>query len=907
MEPSSLFNAENLSFLDEQYRQWLESPEQLSEDWQQLFTQTEGVIFEQGAAEGNVSSSVVKKQIAVTLLTKMIRDKGHHNAQIDPLGLQVVKPLQQLNLQEWGLETADLQQNFYVPFAGQQVNMPLNQILSLYQQAWCGSTGYEVTHLEDDQEVDWLLKRIEQASPADFKQDQKLTHLEHLTRAETLERYLHTRFVGQKRFSLEGGESTIPGIHALIDQLSKHGAEELVIGMAHRGRLNVLVNVLGKSPALLCEEFEGKQPKAPGSGDVKYHLGYSRNIDTPHGSMHLSLTCNPSHLEIVNPVVQGQVRARQDNRGDIAREQVASLLIHGDSALGGLGVNQTTFALAETRGYSTGGTIHLVINNQVGFTTSHPQDMRSTRYCTDVAKGAGMPVLHVNGNDVEAVCNAMALAADWRQTFHKDIIIDLVCFRKHGHNESDEPRLTQPQMYKAVDNHPGVRSLYADKLVQQQVLTSEQSSEMVESTRQWLDSPASESAPKSATHRWSNDWSVFDQTNWCPISGTQITRERIAKLGDVLSTAPDGFTVHPTVKRQLAQRKAMSLGEQPVDWGMAEALAWGSLVEDGHPVRLSGEDAGRGTFSHRHAVLHDQQKQERYIPLQNISPSQETFEVIDSVLNEEAILALEYGYSISSPKALTIWEAQFGDFANGAQIAIDQFICSGETKWQRGRGLTVMLPHGYDGQGPEHSSARPERWLQLCAENNMQVVMPSESSQMFHLLRGQVTRSTRKPLIIMMSKRLLRAKAAMSDLTRFTDNTFLPVIADPLNQPANQIEQAIVCSGQVYYDAVAERQKRGLEDRVAIIRLEQLYPFPAEELSSQLEQLTNCKHLVWLQEEPENQGAWRQIHHNLVSITEGRNWSYAGRPAAAAPATGYGSVHRQELENLLDEAFASIS
>ncbi|RLM09843.1 2-oxoglutarate dehydrogenase E1 component [Gibbsiella quercinecans] len=899
---AALFNGENAGFLDQQYRRWLDAPEQFAEDWQQLFAQTESAnpLGSNAAAQQPVCASALKKQIAVTLLTQAIRHKGHLHARLDPLGLQPVPQIRQLNPQSWGLEAADTQQAFDVTFGGQQANMQLHQILSLYQTAWCGTTGYEVMHLEDAGEIDWLMSRIEQSAPAAATAPEKLARLELLTRAEALERYLHTRYVGQKRFSLEGGESTIPAIHALIAQLSRLGVEELVIGMAHRGRLNVLVNVMGKSPALLYAEFEGKQPQLPGSGDVKYHLGYARNIETAHGAMHLSLACNPSHLEIVNPVVQGQVRARQDRRSDAARQQVAALLIHGDSALGGLGVNQTTFTLAATRGYTTGGTVHLVINNQIGFTTSQPQDMRSFRYCTDIAKGAGMPVLHVNGDDVDAVCRAMNLAAEWRQTFHKDIAIDLVCFRRHGHNESDEPRLTQPQMYQAVDSHPGVRSRYADKLVQQGVLSQQQAVAMVAAAREWLDNPAAENRQQDTSHRWD----TFDQHGWRPITGTQVSRERIAGWGDTLSCVPPGFTVHPTVKRQLAQRRAMSLGEQPVDWGMAEALAWASLVEEGHRVRLSGEDAGRGTFSHRHAVLHDQQQAGSYIPLQHISPQQAAFEVIDSVLNEEALLAWEYGYSTSAPDALTIWEAQFGDFANGAQVAIDQFVCSGETKWQRYSGLTLILPHGYDGQGPEHSSARPERWLQLCAENNMQVVMPSESSQMFHLLRGQVTRPMRKPLIILMSKRLLRAKAAMSELARFTDDSFRPVIGDPLNLPAKQIRQVILCSGQVYYDALDARQQRGLDDSVAIIRLEQLYPFPTEALAALLAPLRHCQHWVWLQEEPENQGAWRQIHHHLVALSPGGRWRYAGRPAAAAPATGYGAVHRQQITDFLNDAFA---
>lgn len=898
---AALFNGDNAGFLEQQYRLWLDSPDQLPGDWQQLFAQTEraGHPCSGTVAEQSVSALALKKQIAVTLLTRTMRDKGHLQARLDPLEQGAGGEIPELSPQFWGLDTGDMQQAFQVAFGDQQQSMTLGEALTLYRAAWCGTTGYEVMHLEDAQEIAWLLKRIERSALPEETPEQKLSRLEHLTRAETLERYLHTRYVGQKRFSLEGGESTIPALHTLIERMSDQGVEELVIGMAHRGRLNVLVNVMGKSPALLYAEFEGRQPQIAGSGDVKYHLGYAREMATPHGTVHLSLACNPSHLEIVNPVVQGQVRARQDRRSDVGRHQVAALLIHGDSALGGLGVNQTTFALSATRGYATGGTVHLVINNQIGFTTSHPGDMRSSRYCTDVARGVGMPILHVNGDDVDAVCRAMTLAADWRNRFHKDIAVDLVCFRKHGHNESDEPRLTQPQMYQAIDSHPGVRSRYVDSLVRQGLITEEKAAAMVEATRQWLDNPGVESGQQDTGHCLSRDGNVVPET--------QVSRERIASWGTALSGVPPEFTPHPAVARLLTQRRAMSLGEQPIDWGMAEALAWASLVEEGHRVRLSGEDAGRGTFSHRHAVLHNQQQAGVYIPLQHISPVQATFEVIDSVLNEEAMLAWEYGYSTGAPDALTIWEAQFGDFANGAQVAIDQFVASGETKWQRNSGLTVILPHGYDGQGPEHSSARPERWLQLCAENNMQVVMPSESSQMFHLLRGQALRPMRKPLIILMSKRLLRTRGAMSDLSGFTDDGFRPAIGDALKQSAKQIRQVILCSGQVYYDALDARRQRGLEAKVAIIRLEQLYPFPAETLSALLAPLECCQHRVWLQEEPENQGAWRQIRHRLAALPGDGHWRYAGRPAAAAPATGYGAVHRQQITDFLNDAFAPLA
>ncbi|EHS5662889.1 2-oxoglutarate dehydrogenase E1 component [Escherichia coli] len=906
--PGTLLSGDNATWLEEYYQTWLRTPEQLPEDWRRFFLSPE-LTVQSVSGDNNVSGATLKKQAAVIQLINAWRTQGHLRAKLDPLGLNPPADVPSLQPGFWGLSEEDLLQEFSVTFGAHTTQMPLKQLLNLLEQAWAGSQAYELAHLENREEINWLLSRIESSNAPQADVQTCIARLEKLMAAETLERYLHTRYVGQKRFSLEGGESAIPALDTLTKRLRAQGVEEMVIGMAHRGRLNVLVNLLNKDPAQLFAEFEGKQTIGSGSGDVKYHMGYSSNLETPAGSLHVALAYNPSHLEIVNPVVLGQVRARQERRGEDGQAKVVGVLIHGDSALGGLGVNQTTFNLSQTQGYGTGGTLHLVINNQIGFTTSRLQDMRSSRYCTDIAKMVAAPIIHVNGDDVDAVCQVMELACEWRDTFRRDIIIDICCFRKHGHNESDEPRLTQPQMYQAVDVHPGTLARYGESLARRGLLTQAQQDEMTARYRDWLDScQKREPQPlKPAIHSFSANWYGLTNPHWSAPVSTALPRQKLAAYGEIISTLPPDVVAHPTIKRQLALRQDMAAGTQPIDWGMAEMLAYASLVDAGVGVRLSGEDSGRGTFSHRHAVVHHQTEARRYLPLQHIRAGQASFDVYDSVLNEEALLAFEYGYSTSAPQQLVIWEAQFGDFANGAQVAIDQFISSGETKWDRYSGLTILLPHGYDGQGPEHSSARPERWLQLCAENNMQVVMPSESAQMFHLLRGQALRPMRKPLVIMMSKRLLRFKGAMSELSEFTDGAYKPVVTDPQLHQSQKVKRVILCSGQVYYDVLEARKQRECEDEVAIVRLEQLYPFPVAELNDVLASWPNCYEWIWLQEEPENQGAWRQIRHELAALKINTPyWQYAGRPAAAAPATGYGRVHKQQIDEFLAAAFADI-
>ncbi|ELN3566448.1 2-oxoglutarate dehydrogenase E1 component [Escherichia coli] len=906
--PGTLLSGDNATWLEEYYQTWLRTPEQLPEDWRRFFLSPE-LTVQSVSGDNNVSGATLKKQAAVIQLINAWRTQGHLRAKLDPLGLNPPADVPSLQPGFWGLSEEDLLQEFSVTFGAHTTQMPLKQLLNLLEQAWAGSQAYELAHLENREEINWLLSRIESSNAPQADVQTCIARFEKLMAAETLERYLHTRYVGQKRFSLEGGESAIPALDTLTKRLRAQGVEEMVIGMAHRGRLNVLVNLLNKDPAQLFAEFEGKQTIGSDSGDVKYHMGYSSNLETPAGSLHVALAYNPSHLEIVNPVVLGQVRARQERRGEDGQAKVVGVLIHGDSALGGLGVNQTTFNLSQTQGYGTGGTLHLVINNQIGFTTSRLQDMRSSRYCTDIAKMVAAPIIHVNGDDVDAVCQVMELACEWRDTFRRDIIIDICCFRKHGHNESDEPRLTQPQMYQAVDVHPGTLARYGESLARRGLLTQAQQDEMTARYRDWLDScQKREPQPlKPAIHSFSANWYGLTNPHWSAPVSTALPRQKLAAYGEIISTLPPDVVAHPTIKRQLALRQDMAAGTQPIDWGMAEMLAYASLVDAGVGVRLSGEDSGRGTFSHRHAVVHHQTEARRYLPLQHIRAGQASFDVYDSVLNEEALLAFEYGYSTSAPQQLVIWEAQFGDFANGAQVAIDQFISSGETKWDRYSGLTILLPHGYDGQGPEHSSARPERWLQLCAENNMQVVMPSESAQMFHLLRGQALRPMRKPLVIMMSKRLLRFKGAMSELSEFTDGAYKPVVTDPQLHQSQKVKRVILCSGQVYYDVLEARKQRECEDEVAIVRLEQLYPFPVAELNDVLASWPNCYEWIWLQEEPENQGAWRQIRHELAALKINTPyWQYAGRPAAAAPATGYGRVHKQQIDEFLAAAFADI-
>ena len=932
---SYLFGS-NAPYIEELYEEFLNDPNSVSEYWRQYFTelaaQPGGAARDVAhrpiqesfinlaksrpvAAVGAPDEAMMKKQVSVLRLISAYRIQGSGAAQLDPLKRKPPVHLQGLDPKHHGLSDADMALKFNVgagDFANQADKMTLADIISKLKQTYCGHIGIEYMYISEQEERRWIRDYFERnLSTPSFDKAQKRYILKQVTAAETLERYLHTKYVGQKRFSVEGGESSIAGLNYLIQNAAKDGVEEVIIGMAHRGRLNVLVNTLGKLPRDLFAEFEGKAQATLPSGDVKYHMGFNSDIATPYGPIHVTLAFNPSHLEIVNPVVQGSTRAKQRRRGEDGTDQVLPVLIHGDSAFIGLGVNQATFNMSKTRGYSTGGTIHMVINNQIGFTTSDTRDVRSTVYCTDLAKMVEAPVFHVNGDDPEAVCYVVQAALDYRKQFKKDVVIDVVCFRKLGHNEGDDPTLTQPMMYKAVSKHPGTRALYADKLVKEGVITAEEAEGYIQDYRAALDRGEHVEQTRLTDYESKHrvDWSKYQGQDWREQVESGLSAGDIKRLADKFTETPDNFALHNTAKRVLEARKAMAVGEQDVDWGMAETLAYASLVTNGTAVRISGEDSGRGTFSHRHAVLHDQNREKWddgvYIPLRHMSEHQASFLVIDSILNEEAVMAYEYGFACSAPDKLTIWEAQFGDFANGAQVAIDQFIASGETKWGRLCGLTTILPHGYDGQGPEHSSARLERWLQLCSEHNMQIVMPSEASQMFHILRRQALRSYRKPLVIFMSKRLLRFKDSMSPLENFLEGTtFRPVIGDTVARADNSsVKRVIMCAGQVYYDLAKAREERGLENEIAIVRAEQLYPFPYAEAAEELAKFPQATEIMWAQEEPKNQGAWYQTRHRLEALaTHGQKVIFAGRPSSASPAVGYMSKHNAQLKQLIDDA-----
>ena len=732
--------------------------------------------------------------------------------------------------------------------------------------------------------------------------------LERLTAAEGLEKYLGSRYPGVKRFGLEGGESLIPCLDELIQRAGSYGAKEIVLGMAHRGRLNVLVNTLGKNPKDLFDEFEGKKMADSGSGDVKYHQGFSSNVMTEGGEIHLALAFNPSHLEIVSPVVEGSVRARQTRRNDTDGSQVVPIIMHGDAAFAGQGVVMETFQMSQTRGFGIGGTIHIVINNQVGFTTSKQEDARSTEYCTDVAKMVQAPILHVNADDPEAVMFVTQMAMDYRKEFGGDVVIDLVCYRRRGHNEADEPSATQPVMYDKIRKLKSTRSLYADKLVEEGILSDEDAKKMETEYRDALDNGEHvvKSLVKEPNTELYVDWTPYLGHEWTAKCKTSVTLKNIQRLGKKLTHVPEGFSIQRQVQKIVEDRKKMTAGALGLNWGYGEMMAYASLLDEGHPIRITGQDVGRGTFSHRHAILHNQKDGDTYTSLANLSEKQPRFEIYDSLLSEEAVMAFEYGYATTTPDALIVWEAQFGDFSNGAQVVIDQFLTSGEHKWGRLCGLTLLLPHGYEGQGPEHSSARLERFLQLAAEHNIQVCVPTTPSQVFHMLRRQVKRPLRKPLVAITPKSLLRHKEATSDLDDLTSGTFQTILPEKEPSDPRKVTRLILCSGKVYYDLLEKKKTDGRDD-VVIFRIEQLYPFPGDDLDELLAPYTKLKNAVWCQEEPMNQGAWYCSQHHMRAALARLNpklyLEYAGRDASAAPAAGYMSVHVEQQKKLVDDAF----
>ncbi|MBC7700174.1 2-oxoglutarate dehydrogenase E1 component [Aquabacterium sp.] len=931
----------NAPYVEELYEAYLDNPGSVPDNWRSYFDALSNVPATDGSDHRDVAHApvvesfaqrakanafmvktssadlaVARKQVHVQSLIAAYRFLGSRWADLDPLKRQERPKLPELEPAFYDLTESDMDITFsatntYFTKADQ---MSLRDILQALRETYCSSIGTEFMHITEPTEKRWWQEKLEsiRAKPS-FSVEKKKNILERLTASEGLERFLHTKYVGQKRFSLEGSESFIACMDELIQRGGEKGVQEIIIGMAHRGRLNVLVNTLGKQPSELFSEFDHTAPENLPSGDVKYHQGFSSDVSTDGGPVHLSLSFNPSHLEIVNPVIEGSVKARQDRRGDVDGDQVLPVQVHGDAAFAGQGVVMETLALAQTRGYYTGGTVHVVINNQIGFTTSDPRDSRSTLYCTDVVKMIEAPVLHVNGDDAEAVVLCTQLALDYRQEFNKDVVVDIVCFRKLGHNEQDTPSMTQPLMYKKIAQHPGTRRVYGDKLVAQGTIAAEVPDQMVKDYRAAMEAGKHTVDPvlTNFKSKYAVDWTPYLNKKWTDAADTALPLAEFRRLAERITTIPADFKPHPLVQKVIDDRAAMGRGENNVDWGMGEHMAFASLVASGYPVRLSGEDCGRGTFTHRHSVLHDQNREKwdtgTYIPLQHVADNQAPYVVIDSILSEEAVLGFEYGYASADPNTLVIWEAQFGDFANGAQVVIDQFIASGEVKWGRANGLTLMLPHGYEGQGPEHSSARLERFMQLAADNNMQICQPTSASQIFHLLRRQMVRMFRKPLVIMTPKSLLRMKDAASPLTEFTRGEFRTVIPDTDATLDNaNVKRLIACSGKVYYDLVKRRaEKKNLD--TAIIRVEQLYPFPHKAFATELKKYPNLTDLVWCQDEPQNQGSWFFVQHYIhENMTEGQKLGYAGRPASASPAVGYAHLHQEQLKALLDQAFAKL-
>ena len=933
---STMFFGGNAPFVEELYENYLNNPTAVPEEWREYFdrlAQMPGFVardvahapvisaFAELAKDGGfrpppVAGGDNKKQSAVGQLVTAYRSMGTRWADLDPLKRLARPQIDELEPSFYGFTDADLNQTFSVgSLKGLPETAKLGDILETLKQTYCGTVGVEYMYMADYGEKRWLQERLEGVrSRPSYTPDQKKRLLERLTAAETLERYLHTKYVGQKRFSLEGGESLIVALDEAIRSSGSRGVDEIVIGMAHRGRLNVLVNTLGKAPSMLFAEFEGKKKVDLTAGDVKYHMGFSSDVSTPQGPCHLTLAFNPSHLEIVNPVVEGSVYARQVRRGEGSKAKILPVIVHGDSAVIGQGVNQEMLNFAQTRGYGTGGSVHIVVNNQIGFTTSDPRDYRSGHYCTDIFKMADAPIFHVNGDDPEAVALVTQIAIEYRQTFSKDVVIDIVCFRKLGHNEQDEPMVTQPLMYKIISKHPGTRRLYGERLIAEGVLSADGPDQMIQEYRDHLDKGELLYNPVLAGYKHPNmiDWTPFLAKNYIENCDTTVPMTELKRLSQRLTTLPDGFTLHSRVKKIVEDRGSMGEGKLPVDWGMAENLAYASLLVSGYGIRISGEDVGRGTFFHRHAAFHDQNRESwdkgTYIPLKHLQEKQSGFHCYDSVLSEEAVLAFDYGYATANPYELVIWEGQFGDFANGAQVVIDQFITSGEAKWGRACGLVMLLPHGYEGQGPEHSSARLERFMNQCAEMNMEVCVPTTAAQVFHMLRRQALRMQRKPLVVMSPKSLLRHKDAASPLEDLASGEYKRIIGEVDELDGKKVKRVVLCSGKVYYDLLAARREKKITD-IAIVRVEQLYPFPQASLQAEMAKYPKATEIVWCQEEPRNQGAWYWIasrHHLDAQIGVKRKLLLVSRPASPSPAVGYLAKHNEQQKALVESALGKI-
>jgi len=937
LRSSSAYFGANAPFIEDLFESYLNDPSSVPDNWREHFDSLPPVNgspvsdlshrrvqedFLQLATDPNsrvpcstgLSAVAAERQAKVLRLINAYRVRGHQNANLDPLKLKPQIPLPDLQPSYYGLEKEDMDTVFNTGSLFAPDQLPLKDILEIVREAYTGTVGSEYMHIIRTEEKRWIQQRLETyRGRPELNEDERRWILHMLTASEGIEKFMHARYVGQKRFSLEGGESLIPMLDELIQRAGRDGAKEVLIGMAHRGRLNVLANIIGKPPSQIFGEFAGarhvQDEGIMSSGDVKYHKGFSGDVETAGGLVHITLGFNPSHLEIISPVVHGSVRARQQRHGDRVGNQVVPIILHGDAAFAGQGVNMEMFNMTQARGYTVGGTVHIVINNQIGFTTSNPLDTRSTAYCTDVAKVVEAPIFHVNGDDPEAVIFVTRMALDYRNRFRKDVVIDMVCYRRHGHNEADEPAVTQPMMYQKIRNHQPTRAAYADQLIATQLVTPEETQEYVEKVRTEFEGGHCVGRPRAC--RLDNlhevDWSKYRGVSWDQTADTGFDAERFEALAGQIVTPPGDFNLHPRVKRIMDDRRLMAQGDKLVDWGFAENMAYATLLDEGYPIRISGQDCRRGTFFHRHAMLRNQDTGESYIPLRNLHSDQPNFTVIDSVLSEEAVLGYEYGYATADPKALTVWEAQFGDFANGAQVVIDQFITSAGAKWGLYCGLVMLLPHGYEGQGPEHSSARLERYMQLCAEHNIQVCVPTTPAQIFHLLRRQMVRPFRHPLIVMSPKSLLRHPLASSSLDSLTQGKFENVIGevDPIDE--KQVTQVVLCTGKVYYDLLQARRTREL-NHVALIRVEQLYPFPHVEFDAMVASYPKAKLFVWCQEEPQNQGAWDQVKHRFHALHDGkRKLIYAGRPSAAAPATGYHQAHQEEQEKLVDDALTGRS
>jgi len=925
----------NASYVEDLYESYLRDPNAVPEQWRDYFDKLP-LVKSEAAKLKDIPHSTVRdrfariskmrvrteatvahdvqateyerKQVRVVQLISAYRQRGHQKARLDPLGLAEREHVADLELSFHELSEADLDTAFQVGslHIGRE-SATLGEILDALERTYCHHIGAEFMHIVDTKQRHWIMTRMESVRSApEYGPNVRQQLLRRLIKADGLERSLATKYPGTKRFGLEGGESLIPMLAEMVQRIGSFGAKEIVIGMAHRGRLNVLVNILGKKTSELFAEFEGRA-EYESSGDVKYHQGFSSNVMTPGGELHLALAFNPSHLEINAPVVEGSVRARQDRRRDALGDTVAPIVIHGDAAFAGQGVVMETFQMSQTRGYRTGGTLHIVLNNQLGFTTSRREDARSTEYCTDVAKMVQAPIFHVNADDPEAVLFVTQMAVDFRNEFKRDVVIDLICYRRRGHNEADEPAVTQPLMYQAIRQHKTTRDLYAERLIAEGVVTADEDRTLVEGYRESLDrgEPLVSSLVSEPNKALFVDWSPYLGHAWTLACETGMDLHRLQKLAHDVNVAPESFPVQRQVSKILEDRRRMAAGAMAVNWGFAETLAYATLLEAGYPVRLTGQDVGRGTFSHRHAVLHNQKDESTWIPLQHVAGDQASFDIYDSLLSEEGVLGFEYGYATTSPNGLVIWEAQFGDFANGAQVVIDQFITSGEHKWSRLCGLTMLLPHGYEGQGPEHSSARLERFMQLCAEHNIQVCVPSTPAQVYHMLRRQAIRPLRKPLVVMSPKSLLRHKEAVSTIEELAGGRFHCVLDDPDLADKRAVKRVILCAGKVFYDLRAERRERAIED-IAIIRLEQLYPFPEAELLQVLGQYPNLVDAFWCQEEPMNQGAWYSSQHHMRRVMyahlEHIYLGYIGRDASAAPAAGYMALHLEQQQRFIDDA-----